>query len=329
MTYSDTSDIRINRCSDVEINVAELPQEAADIINTDLKLLEHPVYVRADVNGTPKMQIARIVGDHSTVGADCVARCANSIVAAGARPVYFRSFVSGNNCCEEIERAVFTGINDGCRRTGCGLVSDGYMDATQDVDDGEYVLSGRAVGIGKEADLINAKTAHSGDILIGLSSNGIHSSGFDTVTRLFDMSPESLGEYRSELCCSMGDELLKPSRVYVAPVMQLVYSGIDIKAICNIVDGGILGNLPSILPEGVRAIVKTNSYPLHNIFELIQRESGMDEEAMFSTFNMGIGFIIAVGGGDVGRAVEAIVRCGERPFIIGKCVPGERGVELF
>ena len=118
MTYSDTSVIRINRCSDVEINVAELPQEAADIINTDLKLLEHPVYVRADVNGTPKMQIARIVGDHSTVGADCVARCANSIVAAGARPVYFRSFVSGNNCCEEIERAVFTGINDGCRRTG-------------------------------------------------------------------------------------------------------------------------------------------------------------------------------------------------------------------
>jgi len=316
--------MRIARCSSIDIDLNSLPEEASQVLQEELARLEDPVYVASDSPVNPKLPIAYAMGDHSTVGADYVARCVNAIVAAGARPVYFRSSLRRGQDFSACRDAVLEGIAAGCRRSGCGFVQG----KLQDVDEEHYLLGGTIVGVAERSHLMVKNTVSAGDILIGLSSSGVHASGFDVIERVFDLSPESLTAYNRELGCSLGAELLKPTRVYTASILQMVVSGIGIKAVCNVDDGGILGCLPGILKDGVTAVISTGSYPMHNIFELIQTRSGLSDEEMFRTFNMGIGMIIAVAREDVGRAVEAIVRCGERPFIIGHCIEGTRGVDL-
>ncbi|MGI5971149.1 MAG: phosphoribosylformylglycinamidine cyclo-ligase [Oscillospiraceae bacterium] len=294
----------------------------------DLSNMKQPVLVSGTDGVGTKLKIAFLLDKHDTIGIDCVAMCVNDIICSGAVPLFFLDYIAmGKNYPEKVARIV-SGIADGCRRSGCSLVGGETAEMPGIYPEDEYDLAGFAVGIVDRQKIIDGSRIAPGDILIGFSSSGLHSNGFSLVRKVLSPDPESLSKFCPELCCTLGEELLKPTRIYVSAVHSLLRSGIDVKGICHITGGGFYENVPRMLPEGVRARIDLNSFPVHPIFEYIQNVGGISEHDMYNTFNMGLGLIIALGKDDVGHAVEAIVRSGERPYIIGRCVSGEKGVDL-
>ena len=193
----------------------------------------------------------------------------------------------------------------------------------------EYDLAGFSVGIVDKEQILDGHDIVPGDILIGLGSNGIHSNGYSLVRKVLDIENADLKTVLPELGCSLGDELLKPTRIYVRPVKALLKAGLKVKGISHITGGGLYENVPRMLPEGVCAEIQKSSIPVPPIFTMIQEKGNIPERDMYNTFNMGVGLVMAVDKQDAGAVVDALIRCGERPHIIGRCAAGEKGVELW
>ena len=166
-------------------------------------------------------------------------------------------------------------------------------------------------------------------MLIGLASNGVHSNGFSLVRKVLDVEHADLKTMVPELRCSLGEELLKPTRIYVRPVKNLLASGLKVKGISHITGGGLYENVPRMLPDGICAQISMSSIPVPPIFTMIQEKGNIPERDMYNTFNMGVGLVMAVAKEDSGDVMDLLVRSGERPYLIGKCVAGEKGVELW
>jgi phosphoribosylformylglycinamidine cyclo-ligase len=291
--------------------------------------MKEPVLVSGTDGVGTKLKIAFLMDKHNSVGIDCVAMCVNDIVCAGASPMFFLDYVAcGKNVPARIEQIV-SGIAEGCRQAGCALIGGETAEMPGFYPEDEYDLAGFSVGIVDKEKILDGHDIVPGDVLIGLGSNGIHSNGYSLVRKVLDIENADLKTVVPELRCSLGEELLKPTRIYVRPVKALLESGLKVKGISHITGGGLYENVPRMLPEGVCAEISTASIPVPPIFSLIQEKGGIPERDMYNTFNMGVGLVMAVASEDAAAVMEMMVRCGERPYLIGKCIAGEKGVELW
>ncbi len=291
--------------------------------------MKEPVLVSGTDGVGTKLKIAFMMDKHDTVGIDCVAMCVNDIVCAGASPMFFLDYVAcGKNQPARIEQIV-SGIAEGCRQAGCALIGGETAEMPGFYPENEYDLAGFSVGIVDKDKILDGSSIVAGDVLIGLASNGVHSNGFSLVRKVLDIEHADLKTVLPELHCSLGEELLKPTRIYVRPVKALLESGLKVKGICHITGGGLYENVPRMLPEDICAEINTSSIPVPPIFTLIQEKGNIPERDMYNTFNMGVGLVMAVAKEDAAAVVDTMIRCGERPYIIGKCISGEKGVELW
>ena len=192
----------------------------------------------------------------------------------------------------------------------------------------EYDLAGFAVGVVERKDLITGENIKPGDVLVGITSSGVHSNGFSLVRKVFDMTKESLDTYYDELGKTLGEALLAPTRIYVKAMKSVKNAGVKVKGCSHITGGGFYENIPRMLPEGKHAVVEKNSYPVPPIFTLMAREGNVDEHMMYNTYNMGLGMVLAVDPADVDKTMEAIKAAGDTPYVVGKITDGEKGVTL-
>lgn len=292
------------------------------------KAMEKPTLVSGTDGVGTKLKLAFLMDRHDTVGIDCVAMCVNDIACAGGEPLFFLDYIAcGKNVPEKIAMIV-KGVADGCKQAGAALIGGETAEMPGFYPQEEYDLAGFAVGIVEEDALITGKELKAGDVLIGMASSGIHSNGFSLVRKVFEMTAESLNTYYDELGKTLGEALIAPTKIYVKALKSMKDAGISIRACSHITGGGFYENIPRMLPEGMRAVVKKDSYEVPAIFSLLQKTGGIQDEMMYNTYNMGLGMILAVGKEDAEKTIEAIQGAGEKAYIVGSIEAGEKGVIL-
>lgn len=292
------------------------------------KNMEKPTLVSGTDGVGTKLKLAFILDKHDTVGIDCVAMCVNDIACAGGEPLFFLDYIAcGKNVPEKIATIV-SGVAEGCKQSNAALIGGETAEMPGFYPIDEYDLAGFAVGVVDEKNLITGKDLKAGDVLIGMASSGIHSNGFSLVRKVFEMTKESLNTYYDELGKTLGEALIAPTKIYVKALRTIKESGVTIKACSHITGGGFYENIPRMLPDGMRAVVKKDSYEVPAIFKLLQKTGNIAEEMMYNTYNMGLGMIVAVSKEDVDKTMEAIKASGETPYIVGYVEEGEKGVSL-
>ncbi len=295
----------------------------------NLSGMEKPVLVSGTDGVGTKLKMAFLMDKHDTVGIDCVAMCVNDIICGGAIPLFFLDYIAcGKNDPARIADIV-SGITEGCRQAGCALVGGETAEMPGFYGEKEYDMAGFSVGMVDEKKIIDGTKLAEGDLLIGLASSGVHSNGFSLVRKVFDVEHCDLKSPMEELDGkSLGETLLTPTRIYVHAIKALLEAGVDIHAISHITGGGFYENVPRMMTEGLTARIELDSIPSLPIFGLIQKAGNIPTRDMYNTFNMGIGMVIAVPKDEIGQAKDALIRAGERAYIIGQVVKGEAGVEL-
>lgn len=292
------------------------------------KNMEDPVLLSGTDGVGTKIKLAFLMDKHDTVGIDCVAMCINDVVCAGGEPLFFLDYIAcGKNYPEKIA-AIVGGVAEGCKQAGAALIGGETAEHPGLMPADEYDLAGFAVGVVDRKDLITGENIKAGDTLIGMASSGIHSNGFSLVRKVFRMSEEALNTYYDNLGCTLGEALIVPTKIYVKALKSIKDAGVTIKGCSHITGGGFYENIPRMLPDGVRAVIKKDSYPILPIFKMLQVEGNITEEMMYNTYNMGIGMIVAVDPADVKKAMEAVRAAGETPYVIGSIESGEKGVAL-
>jgi phosphoribosylformylglycinamidine cyclo-ligase len=292
------------------------------------KEMENPTLVSGTDGVGTKIKLAFLLDKHDTVGIDCVAMCVNDIVCAGAEPLFFLDYIAcGKNIPEKIA-AIVSGVAEGCRQAGSALVGGETAEHPGLMPEDEYDLAGFAVGVVDEKDIISGKDLKGGEVLLGIASSGVHSNGFSLVRKVFDMTKESLNTYYEELGTTLGEALLAPTIIYVKALKNVKEAGVTIKGCSHITGGGFYENIPRMLPEGIRAVVKKDSYEVPAIFRLLAEKGGIAEEMMYNTYNMGLGMVIAVDKEQAETAKKAIEAAGEKVYEVGYTEVGEKGVTL-
>ena len=293
-----------------------------------IKKMEKPVLLSGTDGVGTKIKLAFLLDKHDTIGIDCVAMCVNDVACAGGEPLFFLDYIAcGKNYPEKIATIV-QGVADGCLQSGAALIGGETAEHPGLMPEDEYDLAGFAVGVVDEKDLITGAEIKDGDVLVGIASSGVHSNGFSLVRKVFEMTKESLETYYEELGKTLGEALLAPTRIYVKAMKSIKDSGVRVKGCSHITGGGFYENIPRMLPEGIRAVVDKNSYDIPPIFKLLQKKGQIEEKMMYNTYNMGLGMVLAVDAADVNATMEAVRAAGEIPYVVGKCVAGEKGVEL-
>ena len=294
------------------------------------KDMEDPVLLSGTDGVGTKLKLAMIMDRHDTIGIDCVAMCVNDVACAGGEPLFFLDYIAcGKNYPEKIAQIV-KGVAEGCLQSESALIGGetAEMPGFYPVD--EYDLAGFSVGVVDRKDLITGETLAAGDVLIGMASTGVHSNGFSLVRKVFEqeMTKEGLGTYYEELGGTLGDTLIAPTRIYVKALKAVKNAGIRIKACSHITGGGFYENVPRMLKEGTRAVIRKDSYPVPPIFGMMQKKGEIEEKIMYNTFNMGIGMVLALDPADAEKAMEAIRTAGDTPYVIGSIEAGDKGVTL-
>lgn len=292
------------------------------------KGMEKPTLVSGTDGVGTKLKLAFLLDRHDTVGIDCVAMCVNDIACAGGEPLFFLDYIAcGKNYPEKIAEIV-KGVAEGCKQAGAALIGGETAEMPGFYPENEYDLAGFAVGVVDEKDLITGKSITPGDKLIGIASSGVHSNGFSLVRKVFDMKLPSLNTYYDELGRTLGEALLEPTKIYVKALKAVKDAGVKIKGCSHITGGGFYENIPRMLPDGVRAVIDTNSYEVPAIFRLLQEKGKIEEKVMYNTYNMGLGMVLCVASEDVETAMEAVRASGETAYLAGICEAGEKGVTL-
>ncbi|MCI6140960.1 MULTISPECIES: phosphoribosylformylglycinamidine cyclo-ligase [Clostridium] len=295
-----------------------------------VKGMEHPVLLSGTDGVGTKLKLAFLMDKHDTVGIDCVAMCVNDVACAGGEPIFFLDYIAcGKNIPEKIATIV-SGVAEGCRQSGAALIGGETAEMPGFYPIHEYDLAGFAVGVADKKDLIDGSDLKEGDVLIGMASSGVHSNGFSLVRKVFEdeLTVEGLNTYYDELGTTLGEALITPTKIYVKAMKAIKDAGVRVKACSHITGGGFYENIPRMLKEGTRAVVKKGSYEVPAIFGLLAKKGAIEEEMMYSTYNMGLGMIIAVDPEDEGRTLEAVRTAGETPYVIGFIEAGEKGVTL-
>ncbi len=292
------------------------------------KDMEKPTLVSGTDGVGTKLKLAFILDKHNTVGIDCVAMCVNDIACAGGEPLFFLDYIAcGKNEPEKIADIV-SGVAEGCKQAGAALIGGETAEMPGFYPIDEYDLAGFAVGVVDEKDLITGANIKPGDVLVGMASSGVHSNGFSLVRKVFSMTEENLNTYYDCLGKTLGEALIAPTKIYVKALKAVKEAGVTIKGCSHITGGGFYENIPRMLPDGIRAVVEKDSYPIPPIFTMLQKDGDIAEEMMYNTYNMGLGMILALDPADVDKAMAAMKEAGEEAYIVGKVEAGEKGVTL-
>ncbi|MBO6147503.1 MAG: phosphoribosylformylglycinamidine cyclo-ligase [Lachnospiraceae bacterium] len=295
----------------------------------NIKDMEDPVLLSGTDGVGTKIKLAFIMDKHDTIGIDCVAMCVNDVACAGGEPLYFLDYIAcGKNYPEKIAQIV-KGVAEGCKMAGAALIGGETAEHPGLMPEDEYDLAGFAVGVADRKDIIDGSTIGAGDTLIGIASSGVHSNGFSLVRKIFRMDEKSLSRYYDELGCSLGDALLAPTIIYVKALKSVKDAGVRIKGCSHITGGGFYENIPRMLPTGTSAKIDKSSYPVPAIFNLMQQEGKVEERMMYNTYNMGLGMVLATDPADADATVAAINAAGEKAYIVGEVISGDKGVELY
>jgi phosphoribosylformylglycinamidine cyclo-ligase len=292
-----------------------------------------PVLVAgADGVGT-KLKVAFALGRHDTVGIDCVAMNVNDVLTSGAEPLFFLDYLALGRLDPDLVEEVVRGLAAGCREAGCALLGGETAEMPGFYPPGEYDLAGFAVGVVEREELVDGSGVRSGDVCLGLPSSGLHSNGFSLVRRLIEEEGLDLEGRVEELGCPLGEELLRPTRIYVRPVLSLLREeGVRPRAMVHVTGGGIVENLPRVLPPGLEARIFPGSWPEPPVFGflcwLAARRGGMEEQEMYRTFNLGLGFILILDPAEEARARAFFRRWGMEAYPVGEIREGEGGVKL-
>lgn len=293
-----------------------------------IKNMEEPVLLSGTDGCGTKVKLAFVMDKHDTIGIDAVAMCVNDIACSGGEPLFFLDYIAcGKNYPEKIA-SIVSGVAEGCLQSECALVGGETAEHPGLMPEDDYDLAGFAVGVVDKKDIIDGSTIKAGDTLIGIASSGVHSNGFSLVRKVFEMTKESLDTYYDELGKTLGEALIEPTRIYVKALKNVKNAGVRIKGCSHITGGGFFENVPRMLPENVRAIIKKESYPVPALFGLIQKNGNIEEHMMYNTFNMGLGMVIAVNPEDVETTMKAIEEAGDKCYVVGNIVEGDKGVDL-
>ncbi len=282
---------------------------------------EKPVLVSGTDGVGTKLEIAFKNKKYDTVGIDCVAMCVNDILCHGAKPLFFLDYIACGKLEAEVASDLVKGISDGCVESGCALIGGETAEMPGFYSDGEYDMAGFAVGIADKDKIINGSKIKAGDKLIGIASSGVHSNGYSLIRKVFpDLNEEFNGE-------EVWKTLITPTKLYVKPVLKLLES-YESKGMAHVTGGGFIENVPRMFNGGeFTAVINKDSYPLPAIFERII-EKGVAKDHMYNTFNMGIGFVLAVNEADVSPIIKALVEMGEKAYEIGYVTSGGEGICL-
>ncbi len=293
------------------------------------KGMEEPTLVSGTDGVGTKLKLAFLMDRHDTVGIDCVAMCVNDIACTGGEPLFFLDYIAcGKNDPEKIAQIV-KGVSEGCVQAGAALIGGETAEMPGFYPADEYDLAGFAVGVCDRRKMITGEGIKAGDVLVGIASSGVHSNGFSLVRKVFSMDKETLSTYHEALGETLGEALLRPTKIYVRALRSVKESGVVIKGCSHITGGGFFENIPRMLPEGVKAVIRKDSYPLPPIFRMIQEAGSISEQVMYNTYNMGIGMVLALDAADADKAAKALQSAGETAYLLGSVEAGTRCAELI
>ena len=297
------------------------------LFSLDLHGLEKPVLVSGTDGVGTKQRIAQLMDRHNTVGIDCVAMCVNDIICCGAKPLFFLDYIAiGKNIPEKVVSLV-SGVSEGCVRAGCALIGGETAEHPGTMKPDDYDLAGFAVGVVDRGKILGKNKMQPGDVVIALPSSGLHSNGYSLVRKVFDVENADLGRYYGELGCALGEELLRPTKIYVRPVLAAIEAA-DIRGISHITGGGFYENIPRCIPDGLCAKIEKKALRIPPIFPLLLRMGGISERDMFNTFNMGTGMVLVAAKDSADKALAALHSLGQEAGVIGEIVLDEEKVEL-
>ena len=285
-----------------------------------IKNMKEPVLLSGTDGVGTKLKLAFLTDKHDSIGIDCVAMCVNDVACAGGEPLFFLDYIAcGKNDPEKIATIV-KGVADGCIQSGAALIGGETAEMPGFYPGDEYDLAGFCVGVADKCDLIDGKDLKAGDALIGIASSGVHSNGFSLVRKVFDMTKESLNTYYEELNKTLGEVLLAPTKIYVRALKSVKENGIKIKACSHITGGGFYENIPRMLIEDTKAVVKKDSYEVPAIFTLMAKKGDISEEMMYNTFNMGVGMTLIVSREQEEKALSLLLGLGLSAYSLGEIV---------
>lgn len=292
----------------------------------DLEGIKKPVLVSGTDGVGTKLKIAFLMDKHDTVGIDCVAMCVNDVICCGAKPLFFLDYIAlGKNIPERVA-AIVSGVAEGCVQSRSALIGGetAEMPGFYPVD--EYDLAGFSVGVVDKDKILDNKTIRERDVVIALSSSGVHSNGFSLIRKVFDVENSDIKKPVTELNGkSLGETLLTPTKIYVKPMLAL-FDAVKVKAVSHITGGGFYENIPRSIPKGYSVKIERKAIKVLPIFDLIKSTGKIDERDMFNTFNMGVGMSVVVDKKDADKALEVLKANGENPYIVGEIVKGDDGV---
>ncbi len=273
-----------------------------------------PVLVSGTDGVGTKLKLAMAIGKHDTIGIDLVAMCVNDLIVAGAEPLYFLDYYATGKLSLDLAEAVISGIGEGCQQAGCALVGGETAEMPGMYDGDDYDLAGFCVGVVEKSKIIDGSQVATGDVLIGLAASGPHSNGYSLIRKIIEVSGADLNaDFHGK---PLGETLLEPTRIYVKALLALL-AKVDVRALAHITGGGLLENLPRVMPDGTRAIIDSNSWQRPAVFDWLQEQGNVTIDEMYRTFNCGVGMVLCVNPGDVGQTLAILAEEGERATVIG------------
>jgi len=290
---------------------------------------KEPVLVSGTDGVGTKLKIAMLMNKHDTIGIDCVAMCVNDIICAGAKPLFFLDYIAaGKNKPEKIEKIV-AGVAEGCVQAGCALVGGETAEHPGMMKEDDYDIAGFSVGIAEKSSIPDKNNVKNGDVIIALSSSGVHSNAFSLTRKVFNIDNNSdiLNKNFAQLGKTLGEELLIPTKIYVKPILKL-FEKIPPVSVCHITGGGFQENIPRAFGENFGAVIKKDSVQTPEIFKLIASYGKIPERDMFNTYNMGVGMCVITAKENAGQTVQFLNSLGENSYIIGEVKEGISGVHF-
>ena len=299
------------------------------LFELDLSGMTRPVLVSGTDGVGTKLRLAFLMDKHDTVGIDCVAMCVNDIICGGAKPLFFLDYIACGKNVPEKMAAIVSGIAEGCVQAGCALVGGETAEMPGFYPEDEYDLAGFSVGVVDKDKIIDTAGVQVGDVVLALPSSGVHSNGFSLVRKIFRLNEraEVLHEYVESLGETLGEALLRPTSIYVKPVLALL-EAVEVHGLSHITGGGFYENLPRCLPEGVSVVLDKAAIVTPPIFDLIAQAGNIPERDMYNTFNMGVGMAAIVPASCEAKALDTLRAAGVEAYRLGQIVAGNREVLL-
>ena len=287
---------------------------------------KQPVLVSGTDGVGTKLALAMKMGIHNTIGIDLVAMCVNDLIVTGAEPLFFLDYYATGALSVDTAVDVVEGIGRGCELAGCSLVGGETAEMPGMYEGEDYDLAGFCVGVVEKSNIIDGTSVSTGDALIGIASSGPHSNGYSLIRKILDVSGAELKQPLGDT--TLGEALLTPTIIYVKALLDLLTT-VPVKALSHITGGGLLENIPRVLPADCNAQIDTNSWEMPEVFSWLQSQGNVASEEMYRTFNCGVGMVICVAQADVGAAVEQLNNAGHTAWKIGQISAGSNEVELL